>query len=262
MLTKTKKNLGIDKIKKLQSLVRDQTNSINLNELDTNIKPLIIELINDYSDIKTILNLQELLSPSNTTRSKTIPRPQNPWVLYRKNISKGLIGLKMSVGDTSAIASCLWEKVTKRESQFWTRLFQITKKIHLIEYPNYKYSPVRSLYRNKIANNTNKRNLLNNVLDDSVTTHSLEIKSNNIGKNNNMPNTSFNIPEIDVDMTSQCDFMEIDRNTSLFMDQTYISSLYTDPYLIDPSLINTSFSFVDDFLPYYTLDFNIDSSCN
>jgi hypothetical protein len=155
--------------------VRDQSKLLNLNEHDPRIKQLINDLINKYGDIKTILNLQELLSPSNATRSKSIPRPQNPWVLYRKNISKGLLmRLNMSVSETSGIASCLWKEISERESQFWTELSHITKKIHTIEYPNYKYSPVRSRGQNK---STKEDILQNTYLDTSLLKDFSEIES-------------------------------------------------------------------------------------
>ncbi|CAB4440260.1 unnamed protein product [Rhizophagus irregularis] len=171
MIKKTKESSSIERIKKLQSSVRDQSKSLNLNEHEPRIKQLIIDLINKYGDIKTILNLQELLSPSNATRSKSIPRPQNPWVLYRKNISKGLIGLNMSTGEIS-------------------------------EYPNYKYSPVRSHNQNKsskevISQNTN--------LDTSVSKDSSEIVSHTTSEIDISPEIDINLSEIDIDMMSEVD---------------------------------------------------------
>src|SRR5271170_8178518 len=113
MAKKTKKALNIEKILNSGIFVRDQSKFLNLDTKEPKIKQMIIDLINKYGDIKTILNLQELLSSSNVSRSKSIPRPQNPWVLYRKNISKGL---NLTVGETSGIASYLWRKRSERES--------------------------------------------------------------------------------------------------------------------------------------------------
>jgi hypothetical protein len=220
MIKKTKESSSIERIKKLQSSVRDQSKSLNLNEHEPRIKQLIIDLINKYGDIKTILNLQELLSPSNATRSKSIPRPQNPWVLYRKNISKGLIGLNMSTGEISGIASNFWNEIPERESQFWTELSHITKEIHSIEYSNYKYSPVRSHNQNKsskevISQNTN--------LDTSVSKDSSEIVSHTTSEIDISPEIDINLSEIDIDMSEvdidmvaadlfQSDFLDVDMN--------------------------------------------------
>jgi len=249
MAKKTKKALNIEKILNLGISVRDQSVSLNLNEKEPKIKLMIIDFINKYGDIKTILNLQELLSSSNVSRSKNIPRPQNPWVLYRKNISKGL---NMSVGETSCIASYLWKKRTERESQFWNELSQITKEIHSIEYPNYKYTPVRSHDQNKrskvdISQNTD--------LNTSVSKTASEIVSKEIDIS---PEIDINMSEIDIDMVTADFFQsEMDMDPSLFIDP----SLNTDPFLIDaslidPSLIDPSFSFIDPSLIDYSLEFN------
>ncbi|GBC47811.2 mating-type MAT1-1-3 [Rhizophagus irregularis DAOM 181602=DAOM 197198] len=141
--------------------------------------------------IKKTKESSKLLSPSNATRSKSIPRPQNPWVLYRKNISKGLIGLNMSTGEISGIASNFWNEIPERESQFWTELSHITKEIHSIEYPNYKYSPVKSHNQNKsskevISQNTN--------LDTSVLKDSSEIVSHTTSE------IDIDMSEVDIDM--------------------------------------------------------------
>src|SRR5581483_4717835 len=101
-----------------------------------------------YKDMKTILSLEELLTSSKITRSRAIPRHQNPWVLFRRNISKGSKGLNMSVGETSGVASILWKNKTDLEGDFWKELSEIAKEIHLIEYPDYKYTPVRSHEQN------------------------------------------------------------------------------------------------------------------
>ncbi|CAB4389386.1 unnamed protein product [Rhizophagus irregularis] len=228
------KSSSIERIKKLQSSVRDQSKSLNLNEHEPRIKQLIINLINKYGDIKTILNLQELLSPSNATRSKSIPRPQNPWVLYRKNISKGLIGLNMSTGEISGISSNFWNEIPERESQFWT---DITKEIHSIEYPNYKYSPVRSHNQNKsskevISQNTN--------LDTSVSKDSSEIVSHTTSEIDISPEIDIDMSEVDIDMVAadlfQSDFLDVDMNPSLFI--LYRSIL--DRFIVYRSILNRS----------------------
>jgi hypothetical protein len=307
MVKNTKEFSRIEKIKNLQSSVRDQAKSLNLNEQEPRIKQLIIDLINKYGDIKTILNLQELLSPSNATRSKNIPRPQNPWVLYRKNISRGL---NVSVGETSGIASCLWNEISEREKQFWFKLSHITKEIHSIEFPNYKYSPVRphdqksskeNIPQNtdldtsmandsKIESNTiskidiltesdqnksSKENISQNTYLDTSMANNPEIESNIISGIDISPKSDVNMSEIDIDMSEvdidmvaaelfQSDFMDVDMDPSLFMDQSLIDSSYTDPFLmdpllIDPSLIDPSFSFIDPSLIDYSLEFTPDN---
>ena len=258
MAKNPKKASNIEKILNLGISVRDQSVSLNLNEKEPKIKQMIIDFINKYGDIKTILNLQELLSPSNTSRSKNIPRPQNPWVLYHRNISKGL---NISVGETSGIASNLWNNRSERESQFWNELSNITKEIHSIEYPNYKYTPVRSHDQNKGSKEVISQNT---DLNTSVSKVSSEIVSNTTSEIDISPEIDMNMSEIDIDMVAadlfQSDFMELDMDPSLFIDPSLIDSSYTDPFLMDLSLIDPSFSFIDPSLIDYSLEFTDDNN--
>jgi len=61
MAKKTKKALNIEKILNSGIFVRDQSKFLNLDTKEPKIKQMIIDLIDKYGDIKTILNLQELL---------------------------------------------------------------------------------------------------------------------------------------------------------------------------------------------------------
>lgn len=167
-----KKFSNIEKIQNLGTTIKDQSKVLNFKEHDPKIRQMIVGFINKYEDFKTILNLQQLLSSSDVSRPESIPRPQNPWVLFRKNVSKGL---NMSVSETSGIASYLWRKKTDLEAQFWNELGQITKEIHLIKYPDYKYSPVRSHEQNKKS--LEKQN---NDLDNSVSKNYFEFDSSEI----------------------------------------------------------------------------------
>ncbi|UZN99056.1 uncharacterized protein OCT59_000338 [Rhizophagus irregularis] len=97
----------------------------------------------------------------------------------------------MSTGEISGIASNFWNEIPERESQFWTELSHITKEIHSIEYPNYKYSPVKSHNQNKsskevISQNTN--------LDTSVLKDSSEIVSHTTSE------IDIDMSEVDIDM--------------------------------------------------------------
>ncbi|PKY54750.1 hypothetical protein RhiirA4_473732 [Rhizophagus irregularis] len=136
----------------------------------------------------------------------------------------------MSVVETSGIA-CLWKEISERESQFC--LIYITKEIHSIEYPNYKYSPVRSHDQNK---------------------NSSEIESNTTSEIDISPETDINMSEIDNDMVAdlfQSDFMDVDPiDPSLFINQSLIDSSFS---FIDPSLIDYSLEFTHD---NYTLQYS------
>ncbi|EXX76803.1 uncharacterized protein OCT59_026010 [Rhizophagus irregularis] len=150
----------------------------------------------------------------------------------------------MSTGEISGIASNFWNEIPERESQFWTELSHITKEIHSIEYPNYKYSPVRSHNQNKsskkiISQNTN--------LDTSVSKDSSEIVSHTTSEIDISPEIDINLSEIDIDMSEvdidmvaadlfQSDFLDVDMNPSLFI--LYRSIL--DRFIVYRSILNRS----------------------
>lgn len=131
--------------------IRDQHLFLSLEPLQ--IQQMTNNLIEEYGNIKTILNLPILWTPSVNSRSKGIPRQQNLWMLFRRDVSQGLYKAKKlySVGITSKSASKIWKSLSNYELKFWEQLSKIAKAKHSISYPNYKYKPSES--RNNNANN-------------------------------------------------------------------------------------------------------------
>ncbi|CAG8450384.1 7333_t:CDS:2 [Ambispora gerdemannii] len=86
-----------------------------------------------FPDIKTTLEIRELIEPAAQTRAKGTPRPQNCFMLYRKEISAKAryTGESQSVGASSKTASETWSEVSTREKNFWQALFEIVKEQHL-----------------------------------------------------------------------------------------------------------------------------------
>lgn len=255
MVKNTKKLSGSTKIQGLGTFVRDQSKLLNLDDKEPEIKQMITDLIDNYGEIKTILKLEELLSSPDVSRSKTIPRPQNAWVLFRKNISAGL---KMSVSDTSGVASYLWQNRSERESQFWNQLYQITKKIHSMKYPNYQYTPIRSCEQNKRSKEA-KNNFTNDSTNDISTTPEID-NSPKIDKD-----IDIDLSEIDIDMVD-ADLFQYDSSlydlslydTSLYNPSLYDPSLY-DQFLTDTYSIDPSFSHIDPSLIDHSLEFSHDN---
>ena len=72
-------------------------------------------LLTNTMILETSLPLLELLTPSKQSRAKGDPRPQNQFMLYCRNISKGLckIDSPMLVGDFPR-ASVLWKSLSER----------------------------------------------------------------------------------------------------------------------------------------------------
>jgi hypothetical protein len=211
---------------------------------------MINKIIDEFgdSDIKTNINLFEILSPSPKSRANGIPRPQNKFLLFRKNYTKGiskykkgLVGCNLStnVGVLFKFSSEHWRNyISDRERKFWHALSIITKKIHSSTYPEYKFNPIKK--REKDINRVIKQILLTN-LDD------------NIIENNDSPSEVLDPIDSDL-LPCNDDDMIIDQplNNELYklfnidIDSQYnIQDLYYQP--TDSILNQNEFSYRYDF---------------
>ncbi|CAG8577129.1 542_t:CDS:1 [Acaulospora colombiana] len=127
-------------------LVGKQERLIDLDGETAEIQTMVRNIIKKYPDIKTTMNLRELWTPSKQSRAKSIPRPQNAFMLLRKDVSREFCkaNQSLSVRDSSAIASNRWNKISDDKKQFWIDLAEVCKKLHSYDYPNYKYCPERN----------------------------------------------------------------------------------------------------------------------
>jgi hypothetical protein len=119
------------------------------DEEDEELLRMINDLINKYPDIKTSLTLTELWLPSNKSRAKKIPRAQNNFLLFRRDISRGLCNANnsLTVSDASKVISKLYKELPEREKEFWIQLGMIVREKHKSLHPDYKYTPTRSKKR-------------------------------------------------------------------------------------------------------------------
>lgn len=254
MVKNTNKTFEINKITNAGDSVLDQIKYFNidiyLNNLIidqkethriTKIRSLFTKFVDTYSDFKTILSIQELLSPSKSTRSKSIPRPQNAWVLYRKNLSKGL---NLSVGEVSGIASYLWKNKSERETKFWNSLHQIIKEIHAAENPNYLYKPKR-INQNKKQNEI-PNNLITENTTDGINDLYAENSTTQIDTSSNIDLTEVDIEMIDAELFQSHFYDPTLYDNNLFDKSFFDTSLYELSLdFINPAPIDTSFSFID-----------------
>ncbi|CAG8656849.1 4553_t:CDS:1 [Paraglomus brasilianum] len=109
------------------------------------VEEVIEEVRRVYPNIHTTMGFRELLYPAEKKRSKGVPRPQNCFMLYRKDIRARFAreGNALSVAESSRIAAESWRNLPQEEKNFWHALYEIVKMQHAIKYPNYKYQPVR-----------------------------------------------------------------------------------------------------------------------
>ncbi|CAG8447954.1 7704_t:CDS:1 [Acaulospora morrowiae] len=126
--------------------VGNQERMIDLNGETVEIQMMVRDIIKKYPDVRTTMNLRELWTPSKQSRAKSIPRPQNAFMLLRKDVSREFCkaNQSLSVRDSSAIASNRWNKISDDKKQFWIDLAEVCKKLHSYNYPDYKYCPERN----------------------------------------------------------------------------------------------------------------------
>jgi hypothetical protein len=201
----------------------------------------------------------DLLSPSDNSRAINQPRPQNPFMLFRRNFSKGLkkARLPIGVGLSSKIASEQWKSLSEDEKEFWKNLSIIAKEIHKHSYPGYKYNPVKSQV--KIIKKSKKLSLLNlkdvieniksldsDTYDSSSELNDLSDLSSNINESNNESFNDHPITKLidnfyepmDVDLLYKSqDFCFQPTDSILNQNELSYDLNFYDP-LIDPTLFN------------------------
>ncbi|CAG8577228.1 8827_t:CDS:2, partial [Ambispora gerdemannii] len=112
----------------------------------------------------TFLTLEELLAPCKQSRArKTIQRPQNDYVIYRKEVSA-----ELSINypnthfqDVSRIASQRWNSEAQEKRNFFTILAFVGNLIHADVFPDYHNSeveiPSSANSDEKLVNNCNNK---------------------------------------------------------------------------------------------------------
>ncbi|GES74932.1 high mobility group box domain-containing protein [Rhizophagus clarus] len=97
----------------------------------------------------TTLSLYDLLTPLENHRTSKVPRPQNSFVIYRRNLQA-----KMALSHTtnssfdrldkiSKVAGKKWKNETKEIKELFAFLADCAKKVHNCIFPGYVYSPRR-----------------------------------------------------------------------------------------------------------------------
>jgi len=233
----------VNLIDKNGSTLTDQKESL----IHSPIKEYFNDIIDKFGSNKTNLNLLTLLSPSNKSRATNIPRPQNPFMLFRRNFSKGLVQaeISMKVGESSVMSSKVWRKMPLNEKKFWFELSKLAKKIHEFKYPSYKYMPVKFQDKNiKVVydyDQSNKdieekqaKSSISNTINSQKIDDKLKI-SEDKNENNILDvdyfNYQYNISEID--MLFNASDLAINQDNLLYNFNSHDSCI--DPMLLDQS---------------------------
>ncbi|CAI2177117.1 10517_t:CDS:1 [Funneliformis geosporum] len=107
---------------------------------------------------QVFLPIKELIAPlPKKLRSNKIPRPQNHFLIYRRDFQAKLIFEKGSqfaskLDYVSKDASKSWSKISTGIKNVYICLAQLAKKVHAATYPGYVYQPKKRIERiNPIA---------------------------------------------------------------------------------------------------------------
>ncbi|CAG8433784.1 11366_t:CDS:1 [Diversispora eburnea] len=109
----------------------------NINLLPNKSQPMVKSFINKYPLVETTLELLDICTSVNTRSKRKIPRPQNAFILFRKNIHKEFKDF-LTFEEISKLASHQWKSADK---YFWNELSRISKSIHSLKNPGYIYNP-------------------------------------------------------------------------------------------------------------------------
>ncbi|CAG8561911.1 737_t:CDS:2 [Diversispora eburnea] len=102
----------------------------------------------------TTLPLPELITPSVNVRTVKNPRPQNSFVIYRRNVQAEIAKDKGSsaagrLDYVSKHASKKWKSESQEVKDLFGFLASCAKKVHDYMYPGYVYQPKRQATTNE-----------------------------------------------------------------------------------------------------------------
>lgn len=114
-----------------------------VEQVINSIEPNTIETISN----QVFLPIKELIAPlPKKSRISKVPRPQNPFVIYRRDTQAKLMVEKGSkfgskLDFVSRVASKNWKNASSEIRNIYSFLAQLAKKVHEETYPDYVYQP-------------------------------------------------------------------------------------------------------------------------
>ncbi|CAG8506574.1 11772_t:CDS:1 [Acaulospora morrowiae] len=122
------------------------------------VAQIIAETIDEATQIKikkhTTLPLPELITPSVNVRTVKNPRPQNSFVIYRRNVQAEIAKDKGTnaagrLDFVSKHAAKKWKHESQEVKELYGFLATCAKKVHDYMYPGYVYQPKRQATTNE-----------------------------------------------------------------------------------------------------------------
>ncbi|EXX57020.1 uncharacterized protein OCT59_002502 [Rhizophagus irregularis] len=127
------------------------------NENHEKFSQIVSKIVSSYIDDATLLkikqhttlSLYDLLTPLENHRTSKIPRPQNSFVIYRRNL-QAKMALSQAANSSfdrldkiSKVAGNRWKNETKEIKELFAFLADCAKKVHNCIFPGYVYNPKR-----------------------------------------------------------------------------------------------------------------------
>jgi hypothetical protein len=121
-------------------------NYLNSTEFDEKmgreISKHVADLEKKYGTVETTLSFEQLLSKKKRKRyGKGVARPQNAFIIYRKEIQARFKseGKRLSLAQVSAATSKLWTDETADMKQLFLELGEVSAAIHKEIFPAYRF---------------------------------------------------------------------------------------------------------------------------
>ncbi|KAG9290421.1 hypothetical protein G9A89_007152 [Geosiphon pyriformis] len=133
----------------MASSKRPEITDVELNVAFQSCEPHLTNFYQKHGQLinqELTMSILELISPSSMSRASNKPRPQNTYILFRKNHSRKqtlLLNSCRIVGDVSKESATLWQivKENKELKKFWEDIGSLCILLHRALFPSYKYQP-------------------------------------------------------------------------------------------------------------------------
>ncbi|CAG8439414.1 1790_t:CDS:2 [Ambispora gerdemannii] len=213
------------------NIVTDNNNNTDQSRNFSHVLSEIISTLDPATHNKilqqTKLSIEELIKPKGKFRNGVPPRPQNPWVIYRKDLQAKLVaeqGAEIEfgarVGSISRMASEKWNVEPQEVKQVYEIIAEVAKRVHEQMFPNYKYKPRRKgnnsgfSRRSSSASDNSLEGSKKNLGDFTTNTSTFQIerptrrKSSASDTNNPLWTISSPIPSPSITATSSTDSIQ------------------------------------------------------
>ncbi|RIA98677.1 hypothetical protein C1645_748914 [Glomus cerebriforme] len=155
-----------------------QINHFKRENINQNYSLIVEKVVANLIDEATLyvieknitLSIYDLVIPTENFRTGKIPRPQNSFIIYRRNYQARLAlsdAPNVTLNRVSKITSNKWRKESREIRKVFDILAECAKKVHKCIYPDYVYNPKKQATTTVPMSFKNNQNNQHNVCDPS-----------------------------------------------------------------------------------------------